>query len=305
VATSIVETGSWRKAWLEGMRLLVFGRTGQVARELQTRCPEGWKIRALDRQAADLSEPLTCASAIEFTDADVIVNAAAYTAVDRAESESRIATIVNSDAPGAMARATAAAGKPFIHLSTDYVFDGSGSNAWRPEDKTAPLSTYGASKLAGEQEVAQADGQFVILRTSWIFSVHGQNFVKSMLRLSEDRSILRIVSDQIGGPTPASSIADALFTIAHRMKLQPDMRGIYHFAGVPETNWADLAREIYRLADISVSIADIKTNGYPTAARRPLNSRLDCTSLEKDFEIKRPDWRTCLINVLKELKINV
>ena len=279
------------------MRLLVFGQSGQVATELR-RLPHD--ITALSRAEADLSDPQSCAAAIAASDAQAVINAAAYTAVDRAEEEERLATQINGTAPGAMAEACAARGLPFLHVSTDYVFDGSGTAPWRPTDKAAPLNAYGRSKLAGESAIAAAGGQYAILRTSWVFSAHGANFVKTMLRLSETRQSLSIVNDQTGGPTPASAIAQALVTMAKAM-IAGHPAGTYHFSGAPAASWAGFAAEIFRLAGRNTKITGIPTADYPTPARRPLNSRLDCASLEADFGIKQPAWKSALSDVVKEL----
>jgi dTDP-4-dehydrorhamnose reductase len=207
---------------------------------------------------------------------------------------------VNADAPAAMARAAAARGLPFVHLSTDYVFDGSGTRPWRPDDTPAPLSAYGRSKLAGEVAVRAAGGTHAILRTSWVFSAQGQNFVKTMLRLSETREKVAVVADQTGGPTPAAAIADAIFAIARTLAAEPEKSGTYHLAGAPDVTWADFAREIFAQAGRETEVEEILTSAYPTPARRPLNSRLDCSTLAA-FGLARPDWRLGLADVLTEL----
>jgi len=282
------------------MRLLVFGKTGQVARELLRRAPGDARVIALGRDGADLSDPEACAAAVAGAKVDAIINAAAWTAVDRAEAEEAAATVVNGDAPAAMARAAAARGLPFLHLSTDYVFDGAGDTPFTPDHPTAPLNAYGRSKLAGEAGIRACGGPHLILRTSWVVSAHGANFVKTMLRLGRERDVLRVVADQIGGPTPAAAIADALFT-ASRAMVAGASGGTHHFAGAPDTSWAGLARAVMAGAGLSCGVEDILTADYPTPARRPLNSRLDCTGLANAFGIARPDWRTGLSDILKEL----
>ncbi len=281
------------------MTVLVFGRTGQVATELRALAD----VTALGRDAADLSDPEACAQAIRAHVPRAVINAAAYTAVDRAEEEEALATVINGAAPTAMAGACADLDIPFIHLSTDYVFSGEGKQPWAPGDATAPKNAYGRSKLVGEEGVRAAGGRFAILRTSWVFSAHGANFVKTMLRLSESHNALNIVSDQIGGPTSARAVAAACLTIAHHLAVDGTMSGTYHFSGAPEVSWHDFAVEIFAQAGRRIAVAPIPTSTYPTPAERPLNSRLDCTTTEKTFGIARPDWRSALKDVLKELEI--
>ena len=281
------------------MRALVFGRTGQVATELARLLPDA---TFLGRDDADLTRPEDCAKAVAAAEADVVINAAAYTAVDKAESDEETATLVNGAAPAAMARAAAARGLPFLHVSTDYVFDGSGDRPWRPDDATGPLGAYGRSKLAGEEGVRAAGGDHAILRTSWVFSAHGGNFVKTMLRLGAERDALTIVADQVGGPTAAADIADALVRMAQAFAAGQGTAGTYHFSGAPDVSWADFAREIFAQAGLDCAVSDIPTSAYPTPARRPLNSRLDCTALQQAFGIARPDWRHSLTRVLEELE---
>ena len=278
--------------------VLIFGLTGQVATELAARAPEA---AFLGREAADLADPEACAAAILAQRPAAVINAAAHTAVDRAETEEDLVTQVNGAAPGAMARACAALDIPFVHISSDYVFDGSGDRPWQPGDAVAPLGAYGRSKLAGEAAVRAAGGAHVILRTSWVFSAHGANFLKTMLRLSETRDRLNVVADQIGGPTPAGAIADACLEIAAELAEAPGKTGIYHFSGAPDTSWAGFAREIFAAAGRSVTVADIPGTDYPTPAARPLNSRLDCTTLHTSFGISRPDWRAATHDIVKEL----
>jgi len=280
------------------MTILVFGKTGQVARELQFLA----HVRALSRDDADLSVPGTCAAAIEQLAPSVVINAAAYTSVDRAEEEEGLATQVNGVAPGEIARACAARDIPFVHLSTDYVFDGSGDEPRCPDERVAPISAYGRSKLVGEQGVVSAGGRFVILRTSWVFSAHGHNFVKTMLRLAGERDQLRVVMDQVGGPTPAAAIAQACLIICDRLARDKTRSGVYHFSGAPEISWAAFARKIFSMAGLGCEVIGVGTNEYPTPARRPVNSRLDCTTTEAVFGIGRPDWLAGLEAILQELR---
>jgi dTDP-4-dehydrorhamnose reductase len=281
------------------MAVLVFGKTGQVATELAR--VGGDDVVCLGRAEADLADPDACAAIIRDTDATGVINAAAYTAVDNAEDEEALATVINGDAPAAMARAAAERGLPFVHISTDYVFDGSGVKPWLPEDETAPLGAYGRSKLAGERGVVAAGGTFAILRTSWVFSSHGSNFVKTMLRLAETKDHLTIVEDQIGGPTEAGDIARACLAVARGLSGATGQGGIYHFSGRPDVSWADFAREIFAQADLKVSVEGIPASAYPTKAKRPGNSRMDCSSLQASFGVTRPDWRESLGRVLADL----
>ena len=280
------------------MTLLVFGKTGQVARELARRAPQA---RSLGRAEADLSDPEGCAAAIRSHRPVAVINAAAWTAVDRAETEEAAATVVNGAAPAAMARACAELGIPFVHISTDYVFDGTGTTPFAPDHPTAPIGAYGRSKLKGEQGVRAAGGVHAILRTAWVFSAHGSNFLKTMLRLGAERARLSVVADQIGGPTPASSIAAACLTIADALERAPEKTGTYHFAGAPDVSWADFARAIMAQAGLDCRIIDIPTTDYPTPARRPLNSRLDCAGLAR-LGLQRPEWQPALAQVIRELK---
>jgi dTDP-4-dehydrorhamnose reductase len=279
--------------------ILVFGSTGQVATELRRLAPEA---TFLGRDKADLTDPDACAAAILAYAPSAVINAAAWTAVDKAEEEEATATVVNGTAPGAMARACADLGIPFVHISTDYVFEGGGTAPWAPTDPTGPLGAYGRSKLAGEQAIQAAGGTWAILRTSWVFSAHGNNFVKTMLRLSETRDALNVVGDQIGGPTPACDIAEACLSIVDQLREVPAKTGLHHFSGTPDVSWADFARAIFDTAGRTVAVTDIPSSAYPTPAVRPANSRMDCTSLETVFGISRPDWRRALAAIIKELE---
>jgi len=283
------------------MKLLVFGQTGQVARELQARAGPDLEIVALGRDRANLEDPAACAEQVAQTGAEAVINAAAYTGVDRAEAEEARATVINGAAPAAMAEAAARRGIPFLHVSTDYVFDGSGGAPFAPGDRPAPVNAYGRSKLAGEEGVRAAGGQAAILRTSWVFSAHGANFVKTMLGLSQTRDALSVVDDQIGGPTPADDIAATLITMARAM-LAGQGGGTWHFAGAPAISWAGFARETFAQAGRDVAVTGIPGSDYPTPAARPLNSRLDCATLETDFGIKPADWKAGLARVIAELE---
>jgi dTDP-4-dehydrorhamnose reductase len=273
------------------MKMLVFGATGQVGWSLLRRAPADIQVEGVTRADVDLLKRDAAAAYIAAHDADVVVNAAAYTDVDRAETEPDLAFQINGVAPAEMAEACSSKGVAFIHLSTDYVFDGSGYAARRPNDPTQPVNSYGRSKLIGEQGVLKSSARSIILRTSWVFSGHGNNFLKTMLRLGMERDHLKIVADQIGGPTNAADIADAVFVMARR---QVDGVGVYHYAGQPEVSWADFGRTIFECAGFNVRVEDIPSVCYPTPTRRPLNSRLDCSDVENVFGLVRPDWRSSL-----------
>jgi dTDP-4-dehydrorhamnose reductase len=278
--------------------ILVFGQTGQVARELALLAPEAV---CLGRDKADLADPAACAAAIRAHAPRAVINAAAFTAVDGAEGQEALATTINGAAPAAMAKACAGLDIPLVQISTDYVFDGAGETPFAPDHPTAPLNAYGRSKLLGEEGVRAASCRHVILRTSWVFSAHGSNFVKTMLRLGAARDSLQVVADQIGGPTPAPAIAAACLRMAEVLQDAPALSGTYHFAGAPHTSWADFARAIMAEAGLACRIEDIRTEDYPTPARRPGNSRLDCAALAR-FGIAQPDWRQGLRAVLTEMK---
>lgn len=280
------------------MTVLVFGKTGQVAQALHRQIPDAI---FLDRAAADLSHPDACTDAIVTHAPHAVINAAAFTQVDRAETDLSRAMAINAAAPGAMARTCARMHIPLVHLSSDYVFDGSGLRAWQPNAQTAPINAYGRSKCRGEQAVRAANGPHVILRTSWVFSAHGVNFAKTMQRLGKDRAALDVVADQTGGPTPAADIATALRHIVDLLQTRPDLSGTYHFSGTPDVSWAEFARAIFTQADMRVQVRDVPSSAFPTPAKRPRNSRLDCSSLGAAFNIPRPDWHDGLSQVLAEV----
>lgn len=278
--------------------LLVLGKSGQLAQALARQAPEAvfW-----GRAKADLSDPQPVADRMRQLRPDAVINASAYTAVDRAETDTDAAEMLNATAPGLLARTAAELDIPFLHVSTDYVFDGSGTAARAEDAPTGPLGVYGQTKLDGERQVAAAGGRWAVLRTSWVFSPDGANFVKTMLRLGSERDSLNVVADQIGGPTEAGRIAAALLAMARQMQDDPQKGGLYHFAGAPDVSWAGFAREIFAQAGLACEVRDIPASDYPTPARRPANSRLDCSRIARDFGIDRPDWRDDLGIVLKQL----
>lgn len=287
------------------MKVLVFGNTGQVGQELQRRARENGAanitLEIYGRARADFEDPDSCAALVAQSDADAVINAVAYTAVDKAETDIARAERVNATTPGAIAVAAAAKGIPLVHISTDYVFDGSGSAAFAVDHPTGPLGVYGTTKQAGEAAVRAAGGAHAILRTSWVVSSYGANFVKTMLRLGAEREQLNIVADQIGGPTCAGDIARTCLTMADQLIADPGKSGTYHFSGGPDVSWAEFAREIFAQAGLSCAVTDIPSSAYPTPAQRPLNSRLDNSQTEAVFGIARPNWRHGLAEILTDL----
>lgn len=277
--------------------ILVFGKSGQVATELARQ----GDVLCLGRDLCDLSLTGTVAAAIAAHQPRVVINAAAYTAVDKAEEDEAAALQINGYAVADMAAACAKLNIPLVHISTDYVFAGDGVRPWQPSDPTAPLGAYGRTKLAGEEVVRASGARHAILRTSWVFSAHGNNFLKTMLRLGADRDALTIVADQIGGPTPAADIAVACLVIAEQLQTDPHKAGTYHYSGAPDISWADFARTIFDQAGITCDVTDIPSSDYPTPAARPLNSRMDCSSTHTTFNIPRPDWRHGITDILKDL----
>lgn len=290
------------------MRVLVAGAGGQVGRELvRAAASFDGEIIGLGRAALDVTDAEAARRAVEQHAPDVVINAAAYTAVDRAESEPEAAFAVNCDGAAHCAEACAAAGIPLIHFSTDYVFDGSKSAPYTEDDAPNPLGVYGASKLAGEEAVRDRLDAHVILRTSWVFSAHGHNFVKTMLRLCRERDELRVVADQHGNPTAAADIARTALAIAQRAVAgEAAAWGTFHFAGMPSTTWHGLAEAVVAEARTHGSVRaervePISTSEYPTPARRPADTRLDGERIERDWGIEPPDWREALALVVAEL----
>lgn len=286
------------------MQALLLGQNGQLAREVQAQAPElGVSLIVLGREAVDLSQTDQVERILPplLTGVDVVINASAYTAVDQAEEHLDDAMRLNGAAVAQLARLAKVAAVPIVHVSTDYVFDGSGTAPWAPADATAPINAYGQSKLAGEEAIRAEGGAHAIVRTSWVFSEYGQNFVKTMLRLAKAHPSLRVVGDQIGGPTPASALAHAVLTAAYRLAADPAVSGTYHFSGAPYVSWAEFARQIFEQAGTGTEVVEIPTRDYPTPAERPLNSRLDGRLFEETFGLKSADWKRALEKVLRRL----
>jgi dTDP-4-dehydrorhamnose reductase len=289
------------------MRIAVTGSKGQVATSLIERAEGKVEIVALGRPAFDLADRAAVAAGLEAARPHVVVNAAAYTAVDKAEAEEVEAVRVNGEGAGHVAEAAARLGVPLVHLSTDYVFDGALNRPYREDDPTAPTGAYGRSKLAGEKAVTERCEDGVILRTAWVYSPFGANFVRTMLRLNETRDEVGVVADQRGNPTSALDIADALIAIAARMKgdASPALRGVFHMTGAGEASWADLAETIFQQAAARgrrlTHVRRIATADYPTPARRPANSRLDNGKLARVYGVRLPDWRRSVENCCERL----
>jgi dTDP-4-dehydrorhamnose reductase len=281
------------------MRIAVTGRTGQVVQSLLARAGmAGVTVIPVGRPELDLAQPDGVRQALGEARPDCIVNAAAYTAVDKAETEPELAMRVNGEGAGTVAAAAAALGVPLIQISTDYVFDGMAPRPWRESDATAPLSAYGRSKLAGEEAVTASGADWTILRTAWVYSPFGANFVKTMLRLAESRDEIGVVSDQLGSPTSALDLADTIIAVAKALAARPgdaSLRGVFHAAGTGEASWADLAAAVFAasaaLGGPSAAVRRIATIDYPTPARRPSNSRLDCSLLAQRHGLRLPPWQ--------------
>jgi len=291
------------------MRLLIAGAQGQLARAMIELAPAAADVTAfaVGRPALDLTAPASVLSALADFKPDVIVNAAAYTAVDRAEQEPAAAMALNADGPGRLAEAATRRSAVLIHISTDCVFDGAKPTPYVEDDPTIPLSAYGRSKLAGEEAVRAAADRHIILRTSWVFSPYGANFVRTMLRTAGERDELHVVDDRIGCPTYAPHLAAAILGIARAVTSAPDRVswGTYHAAGTGAVSWCGFAREIMRVSAAhggpSVPVVPITTAEYPNAAERPVNSRLDCSKLAQNFGISLPPWQDGLAQCVERL----
>jgi dTDP-4-dehydrorhamnose reductase len=291
------------------MQIAVTGHSGQVVQSLLERAKAGnVEVRAVGRPDLDLARPETVVAALLALRPDAIVNAAAYTAVDLAESEPVLAHEINATGAAAVARAAAQLDIPIVHLSTDYVFDGGLGRPYREDDATGPLGVYGASKLAGEAAVAAATANHAILRTAWVYSPFGKNFARTMLALANTREELSVVSDQLGSPTNALDIADGVITVVRSLidrPAAPELRGTFHMTGAGETNWAEFAQAIFAISVAvggpSARVRPIPTSAYPTPARRPANSRLDNSRLANVHGVRLPDWRPSLRGCIERL----
>lgn len=300
------------------MKLLLLGAAGQVGFELHRSLAPLGQVLAATRDGrlpgagralvADLTHPASLLTLLDATRPDVIINAAAYTAVDRAESELALATTINAEAPGALARWCASNDARLVHYSTDYVFDGQGTRRWREIDETAPLGVYGRSKRAGEIAITESGADHLILRTAWIYAARGQNFLRTMLRLAGERDVLRVVDDQIGAPTPARWIAAATASILARWQAGATWHsGVVHLTASGQTSWFGFAEAIFAAAidagllERSPQLEPIPSQAYPTPAQRPAWSCLDTSLLYERFGLSLPDWRDGLSQVMAEL----
>jgi dTDP-4-dehydrorhamnose reductase len=293
------------------LRYLVTGRDGQVVQSLleHGKRPEhdGIELVAIGRPALDLSKPESIRSVVEEMKPDLIISAAAYTAVDQAESDEETARSVNALGPRVLAEVAAFRKIPIIHLSTDYVFDGMKSKPYAEIDAVGPVSAYGRTKLQGERALLEATDNVVILRTAWVYSPFGKNFVKTMLRLAETRDRVNVVADQIGNPTSALDIADGIFKIARNLTEDDDrsLRGVFHMSGRGEASWADFAEEIFRVSASkggpSATVGRISTAEYPTPAKRPANSRLSNFALRAAHAVELPNWQTSVHDIVERL----
>jgi len=294
-----------------GPRILLFGAAGQVGKELQRSFAGAGELVACERSSVDLSVPDQIRDTVQRVAPDVILNAAAYTAVDKAESERERAMVINAVAPRAMAEEALRSNVLLVHYSTDYVFDGTKSSPWIESDATSPLSVYGASKLGGEEAIRQVGGRYLIFRTSWVYGPHGQNFLFTMLRLARQRDELRIVDDQHGAPTTSIALADATRAVvdtvlAGKAGTAEDWAGVYHMTCSDSVSWCGFARAIFErgrdlLEGKVPRVVGIPSSEYPTPARRPHNSVLSCEKLRTRFGIALPSWQEALETVMHQV----
>ena len=287
------------------MKILIVGQHGQVSRELQRRLGVVGELIVPGRDQLDLTLPDQIRQQVQHVRPDLIINAAAHTAVDLAESEPQTAFAINAIAPGILAQEALSLGIPLIHYSTDYVFDGTKVGPYNEEDMPNPLGVYGKSKLAGERAITDVQGKHLILRTSWVYSAHGRNFLLTMQRLMQEKPELRIVADQIGAPTWAGTIAQSTLALIERWQRDEAAPwGTYHLSAQGETSWFGFAQAIgealRKQGKTCAELLPIPSSEYPTPATRPLNSRLDCSRLQHEWGVRQPDWRTALHECLAE-----
>ena len=294
------------------MKILLFGANGQVGWELQRSLSPLGELIALDRHSTELCGDLANLAGITNTVTsvrpDVVVNAAAYTAVDKAEADIQTAQLINATAPGAMAQAASAVGAWLVHYSTDYVFDGSGDTPWMEANPTGPLNAYGRTKLEGERHIVDSCAKHLIFRTSWVYAARGGNFAKTMLRLAQERETMQVINDQFGAPTGADLLADVTAHAIRQVLNRPNDAGVYHLAAAGQTTWFDYAKHVVAQSiqaqaapEIIVkTIKPVATSAFPTAAKRPHNSRLNTDKLERTFGLTMPPWPLGVNRMLKE-----
>ena len=295
------------------MRILLFGKGGQVGWELQRSLAPLGELVALDfdsrEHCGDFTDPAGLADTVRALRPELIVNAAAHTAVDKAESEPALTHRINAEAPGVLAEEAARLGAWLVHYSTDYVFDGSGERPWTEADRPAPLNVYGQTKLAGEQAVRAAAGRHLIFRTSWVYAARGGNFAKTMLRLAQERDRLTVIDDQFGAPTGAELLADVTVHALRAVQRDPSLGGLYHLAAAGVTSWHGYARFVIdsaralqpRLPLMAQAVEAVPTSTFPTPAQRPLNSRLDCARVQSVFGLHLPPWQDGVRRMLVEM----
>ena len=295
------------------MNILLLGKGGQVGWELQRSLSVLGQVTALDHESKDLcgdfSQPEGIRDTVRALRPGIIVNAAAHTAVDKAESEPEFARLLNATTPGVLAEEAGRLGAWLVHYSTDYVFDGSGSRPWVETDAPAPLSCYGRTKLEGEQHIQQSGCKHLILRTSWVYAARGGNFAKTMLRLAQERDRLTVIDDQWGAPTGADLLADVTAHAIRHLQQRPNDGGLYHCVAAGETNWHSYAKEVLTLAEQaqsaikikSTEVAPVPTSAFPTPATRPLNSRLNTAKLQSTFGLQLPHWKAGVARMLTEI----
>ena len=292
------------------MHILLFGKNGQVGWELQRSLAPLGRVTAVDFDSTDycgdFSNPAGVAETVRLLKPDVIVNAAAHTAVDKAESEREFAELLNATSVAAIAKEAEALGAWLVHYSTDYVFDGSGERPWVESDETAPLNVYGETKLAGEQGAALC-ARHLIFRTSWVYAARGANFAKTMLRFGKERSEMSIINDQFGAPTGAELLADCTAHAIRTAQAKPEVAGLYHLIASGTTTWFDYAQLVFakaRAAGVELAVTHVNavpTSAFPTPAKRPHNSRLDTTKFQRTFNLRLPDWTVGVERMLTEI----
>ena len=299
--------------WTTPIKILLFGKNGQVGWELQRSLATLGKLVALDKQdphyCGDLANPAGITHTLQTIRPDIIVNAAAYTAVDQAENEPKLAFRINTEAPELLAQQAEQIGAWLIHYSTDYVFNGSGNYPWQESDLTSPINIYGLSKLRGEEQIQKSNCKYIILRTSWVYAARGKNFIKTILRLAQQKEQLTIIDDQIGAPTGAELLADVTAQIIPKLFEHPEKSGIYHVSASKEVSWYNYARFLLDFArehDIPVkvhpdAVIPVHSEAFATTAKRPLNSRLNTEKLCNTFQLCLPHWQNGVTRALEEI----